>query len=58
MNDFPTYDFWLRLVQLLVAILLFALVGQGAMSVLIRAMGQPPQRNIIDRFFRSWRRRS
>ena len=37
--------------QLLVAIPLFALVGQGATSVLTRAMGQPPQQNIIYRLF-------
>ena len=51
MSDLPSTIFWLRLIQLLIAIPLFALVGQGATSVLTRAMGQPPQRNIIYRLF-------
>lgn len=41
--------FWLRLIQLLIAIPLFALAGQGATAVLARAMGQPPRQNF---FFR------
>lgn len=51
MNDLHTTLFWLRLAQLIVAIPLFALVGQGATSVLARMMGQPPQRNFIYRLF-------
>ncbi|MEO8675149.1 MAG: hypothetical protein ABI569_06185 [Casimicrobiaceae bacterium] len=43
--------FWLRLVQVLLAIPLFALVGQGATSVLARIMGQPPEKNVIYRLF-------
>jgi len=50
-NDLHTTLFWLRLAQLIVAIPLFALVGQGATSVLARMMGQPPQRNFIYRLF-------
>ena len=51
MNDLQTTLFWLRLVQLLIAIPLFALVGQGATAVLARMMGQPPQQNFIYRLF-------
>lgn len=51
MNDLPTTLFWLRLVQLVVAIPLFALAGQGATWVLARIMGQPPQQNVIYRLF-------
>ncbi len=52
MNDLQSTLFWLRLVQLLMAIPLFALVGQGATHVLTRMMGQPPEQNFIYRFFR------
>lgn len=43
--------FWLRLAQLLVAIPLLALAGQGATFVLARLMGQPPQQNFVYRLF-------
>ena len=49
MNDIESTLFWLRLVQLLIAIPLLALVGQGATSVLARMMGQPPQQNFFYR---------
>ena len=52
MNDLQSTLFWLRLVQLLIAIPLFALVGQGATHVLTRMMGQPPEQNFIYRLFR------
>ena len=51
MNDFATTLFWLRLAQLVVAIPLLALAGQGATWVLARVMGQPPQQNFIYRLF-------
>jgi hypothetical protein len=50
-NDLQTTLFWLRLVQLVLAIPLFALAGQGATAVLARMMGQPPERNFIYRLF-------
>ena len=50
-NDLQTTLFWLRLVQLLLAIPLFALAGQGATGLLARMMGQPPQNNFIYRLF-------
>lgn len=51
MNDFQSTLFWLRLLQLLIAIPLLALAGQGATSVLARMMGQPPQQNFVYRLF-------
>ena len=51
MNDLQSTLFWLRLVQLLIAIPLFALAGQGATSLLARMMGQPPEKNFIYRLF-------
>jgi hypothetical protein len=50
-NDIQSTLFWLRLAQLILAIPLFALIGQGATHVLARMMGQPPQRNFIYRLF-------
>jgi hypothetical protein len=50
-NDLHSTLFWLRLAQVIVAIPLFALAGQGATSVLARMMGQPPQKNFIYRLF-------
>lgn len=41
--------FWLRLVQLLIAIPLLALAGEGAVWLLARMVGQPPRQNF---FFR------
>ena len=49
MNDIESTLFWLRLLQLLLAIPLFALAGQGATALLARMMGQPPGQNF---FFR------
>ena len=51
MNDLQSTLFWLRLAQVLLAIPLFALAGQGATAVLARMMGQPPQKNVIYRLF-------
>ena len=51
MSDLQSTIFWLRLVQLLIAIPLFALAGQGATFALTRLMGQPPRNNIIYRLF-------
>ncbi len=51
MDDFANTLFWLRLAQLVIAIPLFALAGQGATSVLARMMGQAPQQNFIYRLF-------
>jgi hypothetical protein len=53
LNDLQTTLFWLRLAQLLVAIPLFALAGQGATLVLARLVGQEPERNIIYRLFQT-----
>lgn len=53
MNDLPTTLFWLRLVQLLIAIPLFALAGQGAVYVLARMMGQPAQQNLFYRLLQT-----
>lgn len=52
MSDLQSTLFWLRLVQLLIAIPLLALAGQGATFLLARIMGQPPERNAIYRLFR------
>ena len=49
MNDLQSTLFWLRLVQLVLAIPLLALAGQGATNVLVRMMGQPPQQNFFYR---------
>ena len=50
MRDPGTALFLLRLVKLVLEIALFALVGQGVVWVLIRAMGQPdPGSNIFYR---------
>jgi ABC-type uncharacterized transport system permease subunit len=50
-NDLPSTIFWLRLIQLLIAIPLLALAGQGATFALTRLMGQPPRENIVYRLF-------
>ena len=49
--DLPTTLFWLRLGQLLIAVPLLALAGQGATWVLARMMGQPAQQNFVYRLF-------
>ncbi|HQR12894.1 MAG TPA: hypothetical protein PLW68_16350 [Casimicrobiaceae bacterium] len=51
MNDLQSTLFWLRLIQVVVAIPLLAIAGQGATSVLTRMMGQPPDKNIFYRLF-------
>jgi len=50
-NDLQATLFWLRLIKLLIEIALFALIGQGAMHLLARMMGQPPATNIAYRLF-------
>lgn len=52
MNDLQSTLFWLRLVQLVISIPLFALAGQGATALLARMMGQPPGENFAVRLFR------
>ena len=49
MNDLQSTLFWLRLVQLVLAIPLLALIGQGATAALARMMGQPPGQNFFYR---------
>lgn len=49
MNDLQSTLFWLRLVQLLIAIPLLALAGQGVVNVLTRMFGQDPQNNFFYR---------
>jgi hypothetical protein len=51
MNDLQSTLFWLRLIQVVVAIPLLAIAGQGATSVLSRMMGQPPDKNVFYRLF-------
>jgi hypothetical protein len=51
-NDLQSTLFWLRLVQLLLAIPLLALAGQGATYLLARMMGQPPEQNFFYRLLR------
>jgi len=47
--DLQTSLFWLRLVQLLIAIPLLALAGQGIVNVLTRMFGQEPKANFFYR---------
>jgi hypothetical protein len=48
-NDLGSTLFWLRLGQLLIAIPLLSIVGQGVVFVLARAFGQDPQTNFFYR---------
>ncbi len=48
-NDLSTTILILRLVQLLLAIALLALVGQGIVWILARAVGQKPAQNFFYR---------
>ena len=52
MNNFQSTLFWLRLAQVVVAIPLLSLLGQGATHILARMMGQPPEQNLVYRLFR------
>ena len=49
MPELPTILFAWRLLKLVLEIALLALVGQGVVSVLIRAAGQDPRNNIFHR---------
>ena len=49
MRDLQTTLFWLRLVQLILAIPLLALAGQGIVNVLTRLFGQDPKTNLFYR---------
>ncbi len=49
MSDLQTTLFWLRLVQLVIAIPLLALAGQGIVHVLTRVFGQDPKANFFYR---------
>ena len=49
MKDLQSTLFWLRLIQLLVAIPLLALAGQGVVFVLTRLFGQDPNANFFYR---------
>ena len=51
MSDLPSTLFWLRLVQLVIAVPLLALAGQGATRILVRMMGQDPTKNFAYRLF-------
>jgi hypothetical protein len=50
-NDLQSTLFWLRAVKLLIEVALFALIGQGAMHLLTRMMGQAPGANVAYRVF-------
>jgi hypothetical protein len=50
-NDLHSTLFWLRLVQLVLAVPLLALLGQGATHALVRMMGQAPEGNFAYRLF-------
>jgi hypothetical protein len=52
-TDLQNTLFWLRLVQLLIAIPLLALAGQGVVHVLARMFGQDPQVNIFYKLLRT-----
>lgn len=49
MSDFSSTLFWLRLVQVLLAVPLLALAGQGIVYVLTRTFGQDPKTNFFYR---------
>jgi hypothetical protein len=53
LGDLQNSLFWLRLVQLLIAIPLLALVGQGLVWLLARAFGQPPDQNFFFRLLQT-----
>lgn len=49
MTDLQQTLYWFRLLQLLLAVPLLALVGQGFVWVLARGFGQPPTANVFYR---------
>ena len=49
LTEIPSSLFWLRLIQLVLAIPLLAILGQGLTWILARSFGQPPEKNF---FFR------
>jgi hypothetical protein len=49
MADLDSSLFTLRLIQLVLAVPLLAIVGQGVVWVLARAFGQPPGQNVFYR---------
>jgi hypothetical protein len=51
MSELHSTLYWLRLAQLLIAIPMFALAGQGAVRILARMMGQAPEQNFFYRLF-------
>ena len=51
-DDLQSSLFWLRLVQLLIAIPLLAIIGQGLVWLLARAFGQAPDTNFIYRLLK------
>jgi hypothetical protein len=51
--DLDSTLFWLRLLQLLLAVPLLALIGQGLVWALTRAFGQPPAQNFFYRILQT-----
>ncbi len=49
MSDLESKLFWLRLVQLLLAVPLLAIAGQGVVYMLTRVFGQEPKANFFYR---------
>ena len=49
MDDLASTVYWLRLIQLVLAIALLALVGQGVVFVIARALGQDVNKNFFYR---------
>lgn len=49
MNDVSSTLFALRLVKLVIEVALLALIGQGVVWAMIRATGQPVERNVFYR---------
>jgi hypothetical protein len=48
-DDLASTIYWLRLIQLVLAIALLALVGQGVVFVIARALGQDVDKNVFYR---------
>ena len=51
-DDLQSSLFWLRLVQVLLAVPLLAIIGQGFVWILARAFGQPPDTNFFYRLLK------